>query len=451
MTSTERVMAALRHGRPDRAPVYESFWPQFVEKWRAEKGLGPDVDINEYYQLDLPSYGKVIGEQGPWPSRACDLERGPGYRIRRTAWGAVVKTLDTMSTDELIEPAIQDRGGLAALPPFEPADSPGRYSAVADWVRQVVAKGFCCFAKTGGPFSRTWPYRGLDAFLIDLIEDEPFAAELLTRQTDLLIATTRRMLRVGGLPRTVVWIADDCAYRNAPLFSPRTYERLIQPQLARLCEAIHATGRLAAFESEGNVGPLLDLILDAGVDVLCNMEPRAGMDVVELHRRFGARAAFIGTMCNTVLLPRGSPQAIRAETLRTLRAAADGGFVFGSAHTIGADVPVANYEAFRDTLREHGDLVVSITWSATSLFNNSYTSLVVVCPIRVFSAPRNCGPRVSNCSWRMQSTDGLSMPRISFSAEPTRLAQTAGKSADRAEFVSPRSSRGLNLPNGPLA
>jgi uroporphyrinogen-III decarboxylase len=88
--------------------------------------------------------------------------------------------------------------------------------------------------------------------------------------------------------------------------------------------------------------------------VLTNLEPRAGMDVVAIKQRFGDRASFIGTMCNTIVLPRGTVAEVRAETLRTLRAGLGGGVVFGSAHTIGPDVPVANYEAFLDTLREFG-------------------------------------------------------------------------------------------------
>ena len=361
MTPTERVMTALCHREPDRVPVYESFWPEFVDKWRREKGLGPDVDIHEYYRLDLPGSGKVSCDQTPWPSGQRELERGPGYRLIRNGWGSIVKRLDTMSLDEIIEPGLKQRSDLATMPPFEPATLDARFAAVPDWVGKLSAKGFCIFAKTGGPFSRTWPYRGMEKFLMDMIEDPGFAAELLARQTDLLIATLEEMLRRADFPPTCVWIADDCAYRNAPLFSPRLYELLIQPHLARLCRFIHSAGGLAAFESEGHTLPLLDLILDAGVDVLTNLEPRAGMDVVELKRRFATAAgavrrqvAFIGTMCNTVVLPRGTVEVVRAETLRTLRAGVGGGVVFGSAHAIGSDVPVANYEAFIDTLREFG-------------------------------------------------------------------------------------------------
>jgi uroporphyrinogen decarboxylase len=360
VTSTERVMTALRHREPDRVPVHEYFWQGFIDTWRREKGLPTEADIHEYYRLDLPSYGRVIGDQTPWPSKAREIERGPGGVVRRTGWGELVRELATVSVTELLEPPLREKSDLYRMPPFEPADLDARYEGLPAWVATLEEKGFCFFAKTGGPFSRTWHYRGLQQFLMDTAEDPGFAAELLDRQTDLLVATTHENLRRGRHPKTLVWIADDCAARDRPLMSPATYERLIQPRLARLCEAIHATGRLTAFESEGNVRPILELILDAGVDVLCNMEPRAGLDVVELRKTYGDRAAFIGTMCNTVVLPRGTPEEVRSETRRQLRAGVGGGVVFGSAHSIGTDVPVANYEAFIETLREHGTYPLNV-------------------------------------------------------------------------------------------
>jgi len=249
---------------------------------------------------------------------------------------------------------LKRRSDLDRAEAFDPAGLDARYAGIPEWVRKVTAKGFCVIAKSGGPWSRTLRLRGLEPFLIDIVEDPPFARELLRRQTDLLIATTLESIRRGRHPQTFGWIADDCAYRTAPLFSPAVYQRLIQPELARLVEAFHSTGRPVAFESEGRTEPLLDLVIDAGVDALANLEPRAGMDVVALRERYGHRLAFIGTMCNTVILPRGTPETVRTETLRTLKAAVGGGLIAGSAHSIGPDVPVANYEAFVHTLRAHG-------------------------------------------------------------------------------------------------
>jgi len=129
MTSTERVMGALRHRRPDRVPIYESFWPEFIQRWRREKALPADADIDEYYQFDLISRSKVIADQTPWPSRARLVERGDRYCVRRSGWGELVRELDSTSVGELIEPPLKRPSDLAKMPPFEPVDMAGLWRA----------------------------------------------------------------------------------------------------------------------------------------------------------------------------------------------------------------------------------------------------------------------------------------------------------------------------------
>lgn len=53
MTSRERVMAALGHRRPDRVPIFDSFWSGFVERWRQEKGFDTSASIVDDYGIDI--------------------------------------------------------------------------------------------------------------------------------------------------------------------------------------------------------------------------------------------------------------------------------------------------------------------------------------------------------------------------------------------------------------
>jgi len=54
MNSQERVMKALAFKTPDRIPTsYESFWPEFVSRWREKKGISNEVDIHDWYGTDI--------------------------------------------------------------------------------------------------------------------------------------------------------------------------------------------------------------------------------------------------------------------------------------------------------------------------------------------------------------------------------------------------------------
>ncbi|GAI13771.1 unnamed protein product, partial [marine sediment metagenome] len=49
----ERVLKALNHEEPDKVPITDFFWTQFINNWIKEKGLDKNVDIYHYYDLDL--------------------------------------------------------------------------------------------------------------------------------------------------------------------------------------------------------------------------------------------------------------------------------------------------------------------------------------------------------------------------------------------------------------
>ena len=52
MTSQKRVMKSLNFQIPDRIPIgRQSFWSEFVEKWRQKKKLSKEVNINDIVSL----------------------------------------------------------------------------------------------------------------------------------------------------------------------------------------------------------------------------------------------------------------------------------------------------------------------------------------------------------------------------------------------------------------
>ena len=77
-----------------------------------------------------------------------------------------------------------------------------------------------------------------------------------------------------------------------------------------------------------------------------------GMDRAELKREFGARVIFHGGVDNQFVLPRGTPDEVRAEVeecLRTLGAGREG-FICCSCHNTQAGTPVENILAMVETV-----------------------------------------------------------------------------------------------------
>jgi len=126
------------------------------------------------------------------------------------------------------------------------------------------------------------------------------------------------------------------------------------PAYRRMIRAFREAGaRKVIFHSDGNIGPLLDMLLDAGIDGINPVEPKAGLDVVALRGKYGKRLSLLGGMCNAHVLPTGTCAEIREATRRILGAGREGGVVIGT-HSIADDIPVANYDCFHETVMREG-------------------------------------------------------------------------------------------------
>jgi uroporphyrinogen decarboxylase len=107
------------------------------------------------------------------------------------------------------------------------------------------------------------------------------------------------------------------------------------------------------FHSDGNIKPVLDMLVDVGIVAINPVEPKAGMHVPELRQRYGTNLAYIGGLCNARILPQGTKEEIEAHVREILSAGEEGGLVIGT-HSIGPDIPVQTYDFVHQLIRRYG-------------------------------------------------------------------------------------------------
>ena len=96
------------------------------------------------------------------------------------------------------------------------------------------------------------------------------------------------------------------------------------------------------YHSDGNVGELLPLLIEAGIDCIQPMEARAGNDVVEYSRLYGGRISFIGNINADVLA--SDKESILAEISRKITGVKDTNrYLFHSDHSVPPTVSFENY------------------------------------------------------------------------------------------------------------
>lgn len=337
MNSHERVLSAFEFRRPDRVPRFDDFWD--APAALAER-FGPLRELS-----DICIW---VPDEGPFLTRAGVIERTDVHVIRVDSYGRTLRQKTGVYFSEVLEVPIPGGADTDTIE-FDPPDLPARFERTPEDMAADKAR-YCVFGKTGGPFLRTSWLRGETQFLMDIAADPPLARALADKTVDHLIGVARAEIERWGLQDTGVWIFDDIAMNGGPVFSPASFEKVFLPVYRRMVREYKAAGaRYVVFHSDGNILPVLDMLVDAGIDGINPIERRAGMDPAKLRARY-PRLVLTGGICNTDVLLNGPPERIERHTRELIELGRDGGVVVGV--DVSPEVPVEHFAAYDRTYTE---------------------------------------------------------------------------------------------------
>jgi len=132
------------------------------------------------------------------------------------------------------------------------------------------------------------------------------------------------------------------------LIDPDLWRERFKPVYADWFGRIHKTGRLVFFHSDGWILPIIEDLIEIGVDAInCQV---AVMGEETLAEQYGGRICFWGELDRQQTLPRGTPDevAAAAENMLRLFARPEGGFI--AQFEVGPDVPPANFRRGFETM-----------------------------------------------------------------------------------------------------
>lgn len=364
MTHRERIKAALRFERPDELPCNESPWEQTLAAWRRQ-GLPADVSLVDYFDFDIcmmyldtsPRFEqKIIDRRGG----QITYEDRFGYTLTKAdGIASTIHFREHKTTDRAAWEQIRPRFALSADPAatarIDDASYFGHFAAYPTWdevvakYRRLQATGRYMLLMFYGPWEATWRHRGMQALLLDVALDPDWVREMAETYQELVLAVLGRCIDLGMKPDGVL-AADDLGSSTGPLMSPASWRRIFQPAVARLGEFLRQHGVDFWIHSDGAMAPLIDDLLDCGMQVLNPLEAKAGMDVVALRERYGRRLAFYGNIDATKM--SGPLAALETELRRKVPVARDGGYILHSDHSVPPQVTFERYRWLVKTARE---------------------------------------------------------------------------------------------------
>ncbi len=377
MTSRERVRATVRGLPVDRVPVMvwlnphagcrlmaefrpatdeqrnaqcRAMWEDFSEKrgdlpedLRAFLPILQTGFVNREYALDLGSDLVSVGVPIDNLGKKVSADGEP-LRIR-DAFGAL-RGMGSIYL-EVIEPAVKGIRDLVELP-LPDAASERPYDAIRKF--RAEHPDACLYAESFGvqdlPTTQLWE---MSQFMLALYDYPDEVKQFQARLNDYMMAMSRRAAEAGA---DVIMIYDDYGTTGAPLTSLKMWKEFTYPHLKRHIEAVHDAGALAMLHSCGYQMPFLEHYVEAELDILQSLQPKAGNDFQTAHRQFGDRLSF-ATGLDVQQGELMTPEEFRQDILRSYRIGGrKGRHILGCTHMLQYTMPAENVEVLLRTLRE---------------------------------------------------------------------------------------------------
>ena len=133
-------------------------------------------------------------------------------------------------------------------------------------------------------------------------------------------------------------------YENADFWAPKLYRKFLLPGLQRHADMVHQAGAKFGYLVSCSSMPLLDVMMDVGVDVLLGVDPAQdrSMDLALLKQKTAGRMCLWGGVCGYLTVECGSPDDIRREVQQAITTLAPGGgFILAPVTNIRAHSPQA--------------------------------------------------------------------------------------------------------------
>jgi uroporphyrinogen decarboxylase len=363
----ERMNKALHHKEPDRVPISDFFWGSFISRWQQELGLSTDADPYYYYDLDYyvttPNMDPLI--------RQFEIIREDGIEVLvKTGFGATIRKRFDFPMPEFISFEVDTIDKLEAYE-FDDAWDERRYFKAGDNQIAGVGDGFArntpSWMETVKKLYPDFPVYG------SIIECSECLTRLVGQKNSLFwmgmypdqlgacinkigqfyLDCTKAQIEAAGLLLDGFIIWGDVAYKETMLFDPAYWRKYFKPWVKAMIDECHHHRLPVIYHGCGNVSLIFEDFIEMRLDAYNPLEAKAGLDAVELKRKYGDRIGFCGNS-NIQVWETGDKDLIRKEILRKLNTAKGGGYIFQSDHSVTSAVSGETYDFIVNLIREYG-------------------------------------------------------------------------------------------------
>jgi uroporphyrinogen decarboxylase len=353
MEPYERVLAAMNHQEPDRPPMDYIATPEVHAELKKHLGISDDEALRRFLGADIRYVSaRYVGPEGTTGAAGVGAA---GKDFLGVVWKPVKNEFGTYN-----EIAFHPLGHVTTVEEVENYAWPSvdwfdfsHLKEEIDLLNADQRHAILFFA--GGAFETPWYMRGMERFLMDLVECPEIAETISRRAMEFYQARAMRAIEATDGRIDIIGSGGDIGTQRGMMLSPNLWRTHIKPYSEQLIRPFKDMGLKTLYHSCGSIVPVIEDFIEMGLDILDPIQPKAaGMEPEGLKSRFGDRLTFHGGVDEQELLPHGTVAEVRNTVQRLIDILGkEGGYIVCAAHAFQPDTPVENILALHETAREY--------------------------------------------------------------------------------------------------
>ncbi len=331
---------------------WQWYWETTLRRWRKE-GLPGDVYIEEQFGFERMEMVHVNQGLLP-PFDVKTIEEDATHKVIIDGDGAkkrVLKEDRLDSMDQWLEYPVKDRKTWQEYKKRLNSHSPARYPLWWEEKKEYYKKrDYPLGIGVGGFFGWLRNWIGIENLSYMMIDDPSLIEEIGEYIEYFIIETIKPALKDIKLDFAHFW--EDMAYNKGSLVSMEFVKKNMMPHYKKITDLLHSNGiDIITLDSDGNVWELIPLWLDCGINGILPNEVAAGMDVVEMRKKFGKNLIISGGIDKRPLA-KGKKEIEEEVMKKVPYLLSTGGYFPGIDHCVPPDVPYQNYLYYLELLRK---------------------------------------------------------------------------------------------------
>ena len=353
MTNRENVIRALRRDGPERVPFDMTLCPAHVETLKKKTG---SADYQAYFEFPYRYVELEPGVQNidysryyrNLPPTAKPLSWNP-------EWGILAVPGKMAHFEHMLHPMEHFENVEEILAyPFPDYNEPYRWQGMDEKVAALKRNDLVAIAFMQMTiFEIAWYLRGMENFMMDLLDSRDFAETLLDSIMNIRIGMAEKYARAGV---DILMLGDDVSTQLEMMMDPGLWREVLKPRLTKVIASAKNAKKdiLIFYHGDGNLRAIIPDLIEAGVDILNPVQPEC-MDPLLIKEQYGERLSFWGTIGTQTTLPFGSPHDVEEAARRSIETVGkNGGLLVAPTHMIEPEVPWENIEAFIGAIKKYG-------------------------------------------------------------------------------------------------